>query len=181
MDNVQHKFVTLCFATILLVALLTVATNIADRFAKVAKRRLAYRPRMQLNASPAPAVIEGSELIGTKPGEWTVSEWLNSAPLTLESLRGKVVLVRWWTAPDCPYCEKSAPALNEFWQRYKVKGLVVVGMYHHKADMPLTREHVELHAKKFGFDFPVAIDTDWKTLHRWWLNTAPRRLLGGGQ
>ena len=113
---------------------------------------------------------EGKELLGTKPGEWTVSEWINSKPLTLESLRGKVVLVRWWTAPGCPYCVASAPALKEFWQKYKHKGLVVVGLYHHKSDAPLTRNHVKEQARKLGFDFPVAIDANWETLRRWWLS-----------
>src|ERR1043166_9277434 len=107
---------------------------------------------------------DGRELIGTRPSEWVVTDWINSKPLTLASLRGKVVLVRWWTAPGCPYCEASAPALNEFWKKYRDRGLVVVGIYHHKSDTPLTRPHVERQAKKFGFELPVAIDADWITL-----------------
>ena len=61
----------------------------------------------------APAT-EGSDMIGHKASRWEVRDWINSKPLTLEELRGKVVLVRWWTAPGCPFCEASAPALNEF-------------------------------------------------------------------
>ena len=56
----------------------------------------------------------GQKLIGTKPPEWQVEGWLNSPPLKLEDLRGKVVLIRWWTAPGCPYCSATAPALIEF-------------------------------------------------------------------
>jgi hypothetical protein len=41
------------------------------------------------------------KLIGTKPPEWQVTNWFNGSPVTLEDLRGKVVLVRWWTAPEC--------------------------------------------------------------------------------
>ncbi len=122
-----------------------------------------------------PAAGEGAELLGTKPPEWVVTAWLNSKPLTLASLRGKVVLVRWWTAPGCPYCEASAPALNEFWHRYRDRGLVVVGMYHHKSDAPLTREHVVKQTEKFGFEFPVAIDADWETLKNWWLKGEDQR------
>ena len=118
---------------------------------------------------------EGRELIGTRPSEWVVTDWINSKPLTLASLRGKVVLVRWWTAPGCPYCEASAPALNEFWQKYREHGLVMVGMYHHKADIPLTRQQVERQARKFGFEFPVAVDADWRTLRHWWLAGNERR------
>ena len=47
---------------------------------------------------------DGGKLIGTRARDWRVEHWINSSPLTLEQLRGQVVLVRWWTAPDCPFC-----------------------------------------------------------------------------
>ena len=116
----------------------------------------------------------GRELLGTHPSEWTLTDWQNSDPLTLAALRGKVVLVRWWTAPDCPYCAASADALNGWWKKYRDRGLVVIGAYHHKADTPLTPGHVAQQAKRLGFNFPIAIDPDWRTLHRWWLDTTER-------
>jgi len=54
-------------------------------------------------------------------------------------------------------------------QRACIEG-VVVGLYHHKSDAPLTRNHVKEQARKLGFDFPVAIDANWETLRRWWLS-----------
>jgi len=116
------------------------------------------------------------KLIGSKAPEWQVTNWLNSAALRLADLRGKVVLVRWWTAPDCPYCRATAPALNEFYEQYHSRGLEVVGFYHHKASEPLELEKVKEYSRQFGFRFPVAIDTDWKTLHRWWLDGHSRGL-----
>jgi len=116
----------------------------------------------------------GRDLIGTRPDSWTFDTWLNSAPLELSKLRGKVVLIRWWTAPGCPYCAASADALENWWRKYQDKGLVVIGAYHHKADTPLTREHVEAESKRLGFTFPVAIDRNWKTLRTWWLNRTDR-------
>lgn len=113
---------------------------------------------------------EGAELIGTNAPSWNVSEWLNSQPLSLEQLRGRVVLVRWWTGPECPYCAASAPDLNALHERYQAKGLVVVGFYHHKSPTPLTRRHVEQLVKRYRFQFPVAIDQEWQTLKRWWLD-----------
>jgi peroxiredoxin len=121
----------------------------------------------------APAGV-GRELIGTRAPEWTASEWIGSDPRTLASLRGKVVLVRWWTAPQCPYCAASAEGLNELWEKYRDRGLTVLGFYHHKSKSPLTRAHVEAQAQRLGFKFPIAIDDDWKTLHRWWLDRAER-------
>lgn len=113
--------------------------------------------------------LETSELVGTRPPEWKVSNWINSKKLRLEDLRGKVVLVRWWTAPFCPFCTASAPALNEFFNVYKDRGLLVIGFYHHKAATPLHTEQVKTYADQLGFEFPVAIDPQWRTLRRWWL------------
>ena len=113
-------------------------------------------------------------LIGTKAQPWQVTNWLNSAPLDLKYLRGKVVLVRWWTAPDCPYCRATAPALNEFYEKYHAQGLEVIGFYHHKSSDPLKVEAVKQYSEKFGFKFPVAIDAEWATLHRWWLDSHAR-------
>jgi thiol-disulfide isomerase/thioredoxin len=126
---------------------------------------LAWAPLRAADESP----------VGTKPPEWEATHWLNSKPLTLKGLRGKVILVRWWTAPGCPYCAATAPALNEFHDRYTDKGLVVVGFYHHKSDAPLAPGRVKRSAEKLGFRFPVAIDPNWKTLRRWWLNGGDRR------
>ena len=64
-----------------------------------------------------------SQIVGTKAEEWIVSDWINSRPLSLENLSGKVVLVRWWTDPYCPYCSASAPALNEWYEAYRRKAL----------------------------------------------------------
>ncbi len=119
--------------------------------------------------------LEGSELLGKAAPGWDNAEWIQSGPLTLDGLRGRVVLLRWWTGPECPYCGSSAPYLNAWHSRYNRKGLVVVGFYHHKSRKPLTRQHVSDLARRFGFHFPVAIDTDWRTLRRWWLDGHDRR------
>ena len=121
----------------------------------------------------APAT-EGADVIGTRPDGWTADGWMNSPALSLEKLRGKVVLVRWWTAPGCVFCEASAPALNDFWRTYRDRGLVVVGFYHHKSAEDLSAAEVKRQMCKLGFEFPVAIDREWTTLHRWWLDKHDR-------
>ncbi|HVR35427.1 MAG TPA: TlpA disulfide reductase family protein [Methylomirabilota bacterium] len=113
--------------------------------------------------------------IGTVAPEWEVEDWWQGEARQLRELKGKVVLVRWWTAPGCPYCSASAPALNEFHQRYRREGLEVVGFYHHKSTSTLRRDKVKAHAKKLGFQFPLAIDPEWRTLRNWWLDHGERR------
>jgi thiol-disulfide isomerase/thioredoxin len=86
-----------------------------------------------------------------------------------------VVLVRWFMSTDCPYCSATAPALNQLHEDYAGRGLVVVGMYHHKNPTPLDVRAVRGWARDFGFQFPVAIDRDWRNLRRWWLDAGPRQ------
>lgn len=117
---------------------------------------------------------EGSDLVDRPASEWSVTHWIHSAPRSLHSLKGRVVLVRWWTAPGCSFCAASAPALNEFNRLYRKQGLAVIGFYHHKRPSPLDPAEVQDWADRFGFQFPVAIDPEWRTLRRWWLDGRPR-------
>ena len=105
-------------------------------------------------------------VIGTTPPEWRAERWMNSPPLSLASLRGSVVMVRWWTA-GCPYCSTTAPALRAFDQTYRARGLRVVGLYHHKEATPFDPTVYEDTAKKYQLTFPVAVDPDWHTLESW--------------
>jgi thiol-disulfide isomerase/thioredoxin len=120
------------------------------------------------------ALAEGRELIGTAPRDWEVSEWVQGGPLRLQDLRGRAVLVRFWTGPECPYCRTSAPYLTDWHARYGPDGLVVVGLYHHKSAGPVTTRRVAELARGLGFRFPVGIDQDWRTLRRWWLDGRDR-------
>jgi thiol-disulfide isomerase/thioredoxin len=110
------------------------------------------------------------ELVGGPAPAWDVTGWINSEPLTLDALRGKVVLVRFWTAPRCPYCRASSPALATFHETYAENGLAVVGFYHHKSRRQLADGDVSRYAETLGFSFPVAVDPGWRTLKNWWLD-----------
>lgn len=118
---------------------------------------------------------DGDALIGKTMPDWTGAIWINSSPLQLPQLAGKVVLIRWWTAPGCPYCRATAPALNEFYQRYREQGLEIIGFYHHKTGGTIEPDAVKKYARTFGFQFPVAIDPGWKTLKEWWLDSGDHR------
>lgn len=123
--------------------------------------------------TPADPALD-HELVGTTMPAWTADEWLNGPPLTLAGLQGRVVLVRWFMGSSCPYCSATAPSLNAFHHDYASKGLTVVGMYHHKEPVALTPGEYAGYAKTYGFEFPVARDTDWKTLKAWWLHGPDR-------
>ena len=120
--------------------------------------------------SPAQRPVDDSVagVVDAPARPWTVSQWFNSAPLSVEALRGKVVLVRWFMGPSCPFCSATAPTLRALDEKYRDKGLAVIGMYHHKEETPLDPEQVGGWVKQYGYKFPVAIDKDWTTLDRWW-------------
>jgi peroxiredoxin len=119
--------------------------------------------RMLLRGEP------GSELIGRPAPKLALNHWVNSKPLEIAELRGKVVLLRWWTE-GCPFCAATAPALRKLQRDYNDRGLQVIGVYHPKPPGDWDLAKVELAAKKKEFTFPVALDADWKALKRWWLD-----------
>ena len=98
--------------------------------------------------------------------------WATVAPHEMADLRGRVVLVRWWT-DTCPFCATSAPALVDWHERYADRGLVVLGVFHPKPRGDASLERARRGAARLGFDFPIAVDADWAALRRWWLDTNP--------
>ena len=99
--------------------------------------------------------------VGQKAPELRVGEWINSDPLTLEELRGKVVLIDFW-AFDCSECAKTMPHLREMHAKYSDKGLVIIGVHTPRApyekDIGKVREAVGLKM----LEYPVAIDNEYQ-------------------
>lgn len=83
--------------------------------------------------------------------------WINSAPLRLKSLKGKVVVVDFW-AFDCEPCIKAMPHVVELHEKYAPQGLVVIGI--HTPRTPDERDVTKLRAavERMGIRFPVAVD-----------------------
>jgi len=119
----------------------------------------------------------GSDRVGVAGPPFQFDQWLNSKPLTVEDLRGRVALIRWWT-DTCPFCASSAPALNKLNEQYSPRGLKVIGVFHPKAGRndPIDVARVRRAVEAKEFTFPVAIDWEWgtRTLKSWWL-TGPER------
>ena len=117
-----------------------------------------------LVASAAAVPREGQELIGTPMRSWSELRWLGSPP---GDLRGKVVLVRWWS-DACPMCSGALPSLGRLYEEHQREGLVVVGIYHPKPPVPITPATLQLiqnAAKEHEARFPLATDADWTV--RW--------------
>ena len=88
------------------------------------------------------------------------TEWLNSPPLTPEGLRGKVVLVDFWTF-TCVNWMRTLPYLRAWDARYRDKGLVIIGVHTPEFGIEKDVGDVRRSAKELGVGFPIAIDNDY--------------------
>ena len=118
-------------------------------------------------------------LIGKPAGKLNGVTWLGMSPewpypVSDSKDSGKVTVIRWWTAPGCPYCRNSAPALNKWHKEFGGDKLMVAGLYHHKSSTPFTTGQVRKYASDLSFQFPAGIDNGWSNLNEWWLQSGRR-------
>src|SRR5258708_7125321 len=113
-----------------------------------------------------------------KPGETApapelkgVTEWINSDPLTMAKLRGKVVLVHFWTN-GCYNCVNNYPHYKAWQERYAGKDVVIVGIHTPETSGEREIERIKAQASKHGLKFSIAVDNDaanWKAWNnRYW-------------
>lgn len=95
-----------------------------------------------------------------------IQEWLNSKPLELVDLRGRVVLVDFWTY-SCINCQRTLPYITDWDAKYRQKGLTVIGV--HSPEFAFEREvpNVADNAERLGVKYPIAIDNGFQTWRAW--------------
>jgi len=106
--------------------------------------------------SETPALTTGA------PEFTGISHWINSPPLTMEQLWGKVVLVEFWTY-DCINCIRVLPHVKQWHERYKDEGLAVVGVHTPEYGHERILGNLEKAVKRFDIGYPVAQDNGYKT------------------
>ncbi|WP_262270531.1 cytochrome c biogenesis protein DipZ [Microvirga yunnanensis] len=117
---------------------------------------------MQLAANDARQSYRSSLPIeGTLPSLNGAVQWLNSEPLTAEQLRGKIVLVDFWTY-SCINCIRTVPYVRAWAEKYKDQGLVVIGVHAPEFAFEKKIDNVKRAIQNFGITYPVAIDNDFK-------------------
>ncbi|MBN8971808.1 MAG: cytochrome c biogenesis protein DipZ [Rhizobiales bacterium] len=98
---------------------------------------------------------------GTLPSLDGAVEWLNSPPLTAEQLKGKVVLVDFWTY-SCINCLRALPYVRAWADKYKDQGLVVIGVHAPEFAFEKIIGNVKKAVTDLKVDYPVAIDNNYK-------------------
>jgi len=114
-----------------------------------------------LNVQPTPA----PELEG-------LTNWINSPPLTLAQLQGKVVLVDFWTY-SCVNCNRALPYVEKWYQTYQSKGLVVIGVHTPEFAFEHNPTNVQTAVAADKITYPVALDNDYDTWNAFQNNSWP--------
>lgn len=86
--------------------------------------------------------------------------WLNSDALTMKSLKGKPVLIDFWTY-SCVNCLRTIPTIKKLYKMYKKFGLTVIGVHSPEFDFEKNEENVKRAIGDLGIDYPVVLDNDF--------------------
>jgi thiol-disulfide isomerase/thioredoxin len=113
-----------------------------------------------LAAMLAAAPIDALADEGGMPPFGGATGWLNSAPLTAAELRGKVVLVDFWTY-TCINWLRQLPYVRAWAEKYKDHGLVVIGVHTPEFEFEKNLDNVRRAAKEMGISYPIAVDNDY--------------------
>jgi thiol-disulfide isomerase/thioredoxin len=116
-----------------------------------------------------------------KPGEQVSgTTWINSPPLTMEQLRGQVVLIDFWEY-TCINCIRTFPDNKKWYERYHKYGFTIVGVHDPEFDIAYPVANVERAVKRFGLPYPIVVD-DWFEIWTSYHNsTWPNRFLVDAQ
>jgi hypothetical protein len=133
-----------------------------------------FVPLLRAQYSMADLASSADQMIGKPAPAWVHRGWVNSQPLDIGQLRGKVVLLRFFSDEAV-----GAPAVHHLYQTYHAQGLDAVAFYN-PSPMPTETDaaYVRGLASSFGFDFPVGNDARWETVNRYWLNRADAQPAG---
>lgn len=115
-------------------------------------------PAPPRSAAPSPA--SSLDVEGQFPSLSGAVQWLNSTPLTPEALKGRIVVVDFWTY-SCINCLRAIPYVRAWYEKYKDQGVVVIGVHTPEFAFEKNIDNVTKAVTDLKIDFPVAIDNDY--------------------
>ncbi|MDX6303420.1 MAG: hypothetical protein QOI77_389 [Blastocatellia bacterium] len=108
--------------------------------------------------------------------ELATGEWINSEPLKLIELRGRVVLIEFWTF-GCINCRNTLPFVKSWTDRYREKGLTVIGVHSPEFDEERNVEHLRREVTSLGIRYAVVTDNDYQTWSAYHVEAWPTTFL----
>ncbi len=112
-------------------------------------KELIGKPMLSPQYPQAPELVQGGA-------------WFNSRPLKLSELKGKVVLVDFWTY-SCINCIRTLPYLKTWWEKYEDKGLIIIGIHTPEFEFEKDSKNVQMAIDDFGLKYPVMQDNAYGT------------------
>lgn len=137
----------------LAVAIFLIVVSIA--YLEIAKPDVANNQDRSKSDGTSRTYPKAPEIQGTQ-------EWVNSEPLQISQLKGKVVLIDFWTY-TCINCIRTLPYLKSWHDKYSDKGLVIIGVHTPEFDFEKKYENVKQAVEKFGLEYPIVQDNDYAT------------------
>ncbi len=112
--------------------------------------------------SPTAGLVDELVIPYAAPPLAGLDPWINSAPLTIAQLKGKVVLIDFWTY-SCINCIRTLPYLLAWDKAYRDQGLVIIGVHSPEFEFEKNADNVRQAVKRFGIQYPVALDNQYAT------------------
>ena len=131
----------------------------------------------ELGEEIIPADLEPGDLIGRPAPALVTNAWLNSEPLSLQELRGKVIVLDFW-ATWCGPCREMYPVLSEWHRELADDGLVVIGVTRYD-EQQRDLETVRTFLESEELDYPVAVGTGSRTHLRYAVGPIPHTIVIG--
>ncbi|MFH1977765.1 MAG: thioredoxin family protein [Candidatus Aenigmatarchaeota archaeon] len=113
---------------------------------------------------------------GTAPDLVGISGWINTEPLSLDQLRGKVVLIDFWTY-SCINCIRTLPHLKGWHERYSDDGLVIIGVHTPEFEFEKDYNNVKAAVENYGLEYAIAQDNDYATWQAYGNRYWPRKYI----
>lgn len=158
MDNRRNMLIGIV-AGVVIVAALSYATGLT----KLIRRSFGSSTEYKVSES------------ATAP-ELATGDWINSAPLKLKDLRGRVVLIEFWTF-GCYNCRNTLPFVKSWHDRYQDKGLTVIGVHSPEFDEERKVENLRREVTSLGIRYAVVTDNDYQTWSAYHVEAWPTSFL----
>lgn len=91
-----------------------------------------------------------------------IIHWINTEPLTLQALRGKVIGLEFWTY-SCGNCDGAVSEMNALFEKYRMDGFTLLGVHSPELDSDKELSHIQDYIYKKRLTFPIAVDNDMMT------------------
>lgn len=150
-----------CFGTLILLSVVWIASGF-----DISSLSSPKEATLALQKQPS-ALVDGLRTPYPAPEIGGIDQWINSSPLTISSLKGKVVLIDFWTY-SCINCVRTLPYITEWDRKYRDKGLVIIGIHAPEFEFEKNSANVQAAILAHGIHYPVAMDNHlvtWDNFH----------------